>query len=289
MQNQVVFKSNQGRDLILAQYDRLLEQWPVPFEAFELSTRHARTFVIASGSKSAPPVLLLHGSTSNAPMWIGDVTELSRTHRVYALDIPGEPGKSEAVRPALNGPVYAQWLEAVCSALEINTLSLVGISLGGFLALKFATTYPDRLEKLVLLCPAGVAPQKASFLPRAFLFSLLGDWGRDRILRYVYGDTPMPPEAVAYSKLIAANFAPRMETIPLFSDAELQRITAPTLLIAGARDVLLDTPKTVARLAVLLPDFEAQVLPDVGHAVIGVTDRIVAFLRQEDFRLAPVV
>lgn len=45
------------------------------------------------------------------------------------------------------------------------------------MALSFATTFPDKVENLLLLCPGGLAPEKASFLWKAIFFSLLGKWG----------------------------------------------------------------------------------------------------------------
>src|SRR4030066_36331 len=126
------YKSQAGESEIMALYDAVLARWPVPYETYNLTTRHGRTFVIASGEKSAPPLILLHGAASNAVSWVGEVPEYSACFRVYAVDIPGEPGKSAPNRPAWDGPGYAEWLGGVLDGLQINKTALLGISQGGW-------------------------------------------------------------------------------------------------------------------------------------------------------------
>lgn len=111
MKNQAVFKSEEGKNAILTVYDSLLNRWPVPYETMNIPTRYGNTFVIACGEKSDPPLVLLHGTSSNSAIWIGDVVEYSRDYRVYTVDIPGEPGKSAAVRYDLTGPAHTEWLD----------------------------------------------------------------------------------------------------------------------------------------------------------------------------------
>jgi pimeloyl-ACP methyl ester carboxylesterase len=214
-------------------------------------------------------------------MWMGDVAEFCRKYRVYAIDLIGEPGKSAPNRPEMSGPQHTEWLEDVFEALHVSKVTLLGCSLGSWMALKFATAHPERVEKLVLECPSGVAPAKLSFLFKALPLSLLGEWGRKRVNRLVYGNQPIPEEAEAFGLLIMKHFQPRLNPIPIFSDDELRRLSMPTLLLAGEQDVLLPSAKTSARLRQLLPHLEARVFPEVGHAVLGVTAKIMEFLQAD--------
>jgi len=278
MKDQQIFKSAAGRQAILEIYDSILERWPVPYEALNISTRYGQTFVLACGDPLAPPLVLLHGSSSNSAMWIGDVAEYCRRYRVYALDIPGEPGKSEAVRFDLKEPDPATWLQEVFTCLHFDRAVLLGISLGGWLALKFATTFPEQVEELVLLCPAGVAPQKTSFILQTVGLMFFGQWGIERLIKIVNGSQPMAAETLQYSRLIAENFNPRIEAIPIFSDEDLGRLRMPVLLIVGEQDVLLPSKKTAARLSRLLPELTAIVLPDRGHVLIDFAPQVMDFL-----------
>lgn len=277
MKNQSVFKTEEGKNAILKVYDSVLERWPVPFETANIPTRCGNTFIIACGKITSPPLILLHGTSSNSSMWVGDVAELSHSYRVYALDIPGEPGRSEAIKHPLDTQAYAEWLEDIISALGIKKASLIGCSFGGWMAIKFAAAMPDRVEKLVLLCPSGVTMQKLSFLLQALPFMFLGEWGVDRISKIVFGSSSIPYEVLQYSRLIAKNFYLRT-VIPVFSDGELKRLSMPTLLLAGEKDVLLNSQKTEARLKRLLPSLTTKVLPDTGHVLINMTGQIMSFL-----------
>ena len=278
MQNQVIFKSAAGRDAILDIYDSVLARWQVPYRPLELPTRYGRTFAIASGIESTPPLVLLHGSGSNSAMWIGDFPLYTSKYRVYAVDIPGEPGKSEAVRAPLKGPACEQWLVDVLDALRVDKTALVGISLGAWFALKFATANPERVDKLVLLCPSGIVTQKVSFTLLAALMMLTGRRGIERMTRIVNGNQAVPEEAIRYTRLIMENFNPRMDIMPLFSDEELGRLCMPVLLIVGAKDALLPSRKTARRLSGLLPHAEVVLLPESGHVLIDQSKRVMRFL-----------
>jgi pimeloyl-ACP methyl ester carboxylesterase len=287
MKNQQIFKSAAGRQAILEVYDSILKRWPVPYESLSVNTQYGQTYVQACGADSAPPLILLHGSSTNSAMWIGDVSTYCQGYRVYALDIPGEPGKSEALRFDLNSPEPALWLAEVFAALHIERAVLLGISLGGWLALKFATTYPERVTKLVLLCPAGVAPQKVSFMLQTVGLMFFGQWGLERLIKIVNGGQSIALEALEYTRLIANNFNPRIESLPIFSDQALKRLEMPVRLIVGEKDALLPSRNTVARLSNLLPHLTATVLPDSGHVLINLAAPIMDFLVAEDMEKAP--
>ncbi|SCW77183.1 hypothetical protein SAMN04487970_10449 [Paenibacillus tianmuensis] len=84
MKVHVAFKSAEGKNEVYSMYDSLLKQWTSPHETLYVPTRYGDTFVIASGEKAAPPLLLLHGAGMNLAMWLGEAREYSRSFRVYA-------------------------------------------------------------------------------------------------------------------------------------------------------------------------------------------------------------
>lgn len=273
-----IYKSAAGEATVMAIYDKTLSHWPVPHTTAMLPTRRGDTFVITSGPQGAPPVVLLHGAASNALAWIGEVETYSRSLRVYAIDLPGEPGRSSPNRPPWSGPAYVEWLGDVLDGLEVERAALVGISQGGWTALKFATACPERVTALVLLAPAGITTARLSFLLRAIPLSLLGRRGGEAINRIVFGKQPIHPDAVAFMDVIMTHFKSRVGALPNFTDAELARLTMPTLLIAGAQDALIDSAKTAERLQKLAPNLTVRVLPEMGHVLHGLGREIAAFL-----------
>jgi pimeloyl-ACP methyl ester carboxylesterase len=280
-----IYKTPDGEQMVQAMYDRLLAQWPVPYTTARIATRHGETFTIAcgptaprAGDGELPPVLLLHGAASNALAWMGDVAALSRRQRVYVLDLPGEPGRSSPNRPPWTGPAYVEWLDDVLAGLGIAEASLVGISQGGWVALKYATAQPLRVPRLVLLAPAGVTTARLSFLLRALALMPLGSRGGAAINRIVMGGAPLDAQAVEYMNLIMAHFKSRVGALPNFDDAELARLTMPTLLIAGEQDAIYPSAQTAARLQRVAPHLTVHLLPDAGHVLHGRGEEIAAFL-----------
>ncbi len=286
MKRETHFKSPAGEKTVMALYDDLLRRWPVSYNTHTVQTGIGATFVIACGDLATRPLLLLHGAGSNATMWIGDIAAYSAQYRVYAVDLPGEPGKSTPVRPAYNGPAYAEWLRDVLDELQIDSTAIVGISQGGWAALKFATTYPQRVNQLATIAPAGVVPNRKSFLPRALLLMLLGNWGLERLTRLLYGDEPVPEGVSEVMAVLMGNFNARRDAAPLFSDDELKQLTMPVFLAGGSKDIIFDNTASAARMQKLLPHFTANIVPGAGHTLLP-TDSILAWM-QDERKMAPV-
>jgi pimeloyl-ACP methyl ester carboxylesterase len=278
MKQESVYKSEEGKRAILAVYDTILGSWPVPHEALEVETRHGRTFVIACGDKALPPLFLIHGSGSNAAMWIGDAAEYSRHFRVYAVDIPGEAGKSHDVRPDFRTQAHAEWLLDVFDALNVQKACIAGISLGGWVAVRFAAVYPDKAEKLVLLCPAGIGPLKVSPILRLIALKLKGTRGTEKAMDKISEGAQMPEEAMAYIRLITQHFNYYRGIVPRFSNAELTRLTMPVLLVFGEQDAMLNAKDAARRARKRLPNAETVLLPGAGHMLIDQRERALQFL-----------
>ncbi len=281
MKAKLAFKSQEGKRAVLKAYESLLEQWPSPNEQFHVNTRYGDTFIIATGEKEAPPLILLHGSAMNSAMWLGDAGEYSRNYRVYAVDIPGEPGKSDEKQLPFEGRAFAEWLYDVCNALSIEKVSLIGLSLGAWLAVKFSVCHPEKVDKLVLFCPAGIGGQRTSFLFKVLAYALLGEAGMDKLYKKVNGNQPLPEAVLEYQKLIGKNFNYRREGIPLFPDGELRRLTMPVALFVGEKDAMFHSLQTAKRLESILPHANINILPGAGHTLINLVDRIMAFLAPE--------
>jgi pimeloyl-ACP methyl ester carboxylesterase len=148
-----IYKSIEGERLVLERYRAFLKRWPVPNSQVRVPTSQGETFVVISGAEDSPALLLLHGGMANSAMWMGEITAFARFFRVYCIDMIGEPGLSAPVRPALASEAHAVWLDDVLNHLAVARASIVGISLGGWLALDYATRRPQKVERVAVLCP----------------------------------------------------------------------------------------------------------------------------------------
>jgi pimeloyl-ACP methyl ester carboxylesterase len=232
-----------------------------------------------SGPKDSPAVLMLHGFGSSLETWEPWAQLLSGGYRVVRFDLPG-CGLSEADRSGRYGEARSlELVKALMDELGIEKAVLIGNSIGGRIAWRFAAAFPDRTSKLVLISPDGFAspgfeygkaPQVSGilklmkyFLPRTLLRTNLAA---------AYGDPSRLSEATVdryYDLLLAPGDREAMiermhqtvleEPIPI-----LRRITAPTLLLWGKKDHLIPFANSADYLGAL---GHAQLVsfPDLGH------------------------
>jgi pimeloyl-ACP methyl ester carboxylesterase len=264
-----------------------MKMWPVPYEEIEIPTRFGMTHVVASGPKDAPPLVLLHGYFVTLNMWLPNITDFSKEYRVYAIDVMGQPSKSfpnldEPIRDAAD---FVKWLNATLSGLNLDRISLVGMSFGGWLAINLAMTAPDRVRKLVLLSPA------ASFQPLVRQFSLRGmlmgffptRFTTDSLMGWMgFKDTPgdtVIRHLLDLFYLGLKHFRLPMETMRImpgvFSDEELRALDMPVLLLIGDSEVIYDPTKAMARARQLIPNFEGELVPRCSHDMCSSQYQIV--------------
>jgi 4,5:9,10-diseco-3-hydroxy-5,9,17-trioxoandrosta-1(10),2-diene-4-oate hydrolase len=114
----------------------------------------------AAGSDPAVPVVLLHGGGPGATAWSNfgrNVPVFARSRRSLAVDQPGF-GRSD--KPAEHGQYFsfsAEALAGLLDQLDIPRVHLIGNSLGGGTAVRFALQYPERVGRLVLMAPGGLS------------------------------------------------------------------------------------------------------------------------------------
>lgn len=275
-----IYRSETGRREIEESYRRLLAEAPVALRTRLVETRQGLTHLIEAGAPDDEAVLLLHGSASNSAAWLGDIPAWSREFRVIAADMPGHPGLSEARPLTLAGDAAADWLSALLAVIGAEPVRLVGVSLGAWVALDFACRYPDRVRALSLLSPGGLARARGSFLWKALPLALLGDWGSDRVQRMVFRPVEVPDAVLEFARLVSRHYRPMTERVPVLSDAELGRLRMPVQFFGGTEDALLRARESAERLARLVPHAQVHLLGGQGHAILGQTEAILAFLRE---------
>ena len=278
-----IYKSLEGEREVRERYLTILKHWPVPNRQLRVPTREGETFIVACGDAGAPPLLLLHGGMTNSAMWMGDVAAWAEHFRVYAVDVIGEAGFSAPSRPPLASEAYALWLDDVMQALSLTRVSMVGVSLGGWLVLDYATRRPERVEGIVVLCPGGVGRQKLSIVFKTVPLRMLGAWGKRKASELILGRGPDNPSPglkyfMDFMALIHKTLRPRMVKLPSFSDQALQRLTMPVMAILGGKDVLLDSAETRERLQRNVPHVEIRFDPEAGHFIPRQTAPILEFL-----------
>jgi len=204
---------------------------------------------------AGPPVVLLHGLSGSALWWSRNVPHLARSHTVYAIEHARlEAGLLRRRAPfALDAAAdrLARWMDAV----GLDRASVVGHSMGGFIAADFAARHPARVDRLVLVCAAATP---------------LARRGLDAALGVARSAADLPPSLVPLLAYDALRTGPGaiVSTLRQLLDADLSAglpsIAAPTLLVWGERDALVPLAHAEA-LAALLPGATLTVVEGAGH------------------------
>ena len=285
------FRSDEGRARYLAAYDAVLQQWPVPFEELDLPTRFGTTHVVASGLRHAPALVLLPSLAASATLWRPNVAALCAQYRVYAVDVIGQPGKSVQTRKLGDRRGMAEWFSDMLDALEVRRASIVGASYGGFIAMNQAARTPARVERVVLIGPAGVFvgfswKMISKMLVRGLWRRLAAPKRKRDILDLLGPHARLGPEDARWRELMAITMTD--SAIPdtfwklVLDDEELAAIKAPTLLLIGEHEQLYP-PATLALAQRRMPGLEGAIIADAHHLAAlaqpeDVNHRILEFL-----------
>lgn len=128
-------------------------EYPVPTRDLTLSD--GTRIAYADQGKGGRTLLMIHGLGSYLPAWSRTIPDLSRSHRVVAIDLPGY-GKSDKNLPEHTLPVFRDVVIEVLDSLGVERAVVVGHSMGAQIAILTALDHPGRVEALVLAAPAGL-------------------------------------------------------------------------------------------------------------------------------------
>jgi pimeloyl-ACP methyl ester carboxylesterase len=271
-----VFTSPAGEAEFLQAYQAILEKWPVPYQELTIPTHWGETHVITSGPEDAPPVVLLHALFATATSWYRNVEALSRSYRVYAVDVMGEANRSCPVKPFTSLDDFLSWFTELIDSLKIDSLYLVGNSYGGLTAAYYAMKLPERIRKLVLIGPAATIYAMRPFYIHMFIPKALHMFfpklpGLQRHMRHslewmlngLPGDPLWEPlfySSMVYGGLINQVF-PRQ-----YSKDEFAQIKARTLLLLGDKEAIYNNLQSAVRTAQkLIPNVEIEIVPNAHH------------------------
>jgi 2-hydroxy-6-oxonona-2,4-dienedioate hydrolase len=198
-------------------------------------------------SGQGPAVVLLHGLGATKEVWMANFGALSAKYHVYALD---QLGFGHSDKPMIEYKIatWVDFLHSFMKSQNIGKATLVGNSLGGWIALDFAAQHPEMVDKLVLVDAAGLAwqgPLTVDLNP-----SSLAGWRT--LLESLFYDKKIVTEAFALQvftdhlrnndgytiQRTVANFSQ-----PQFEDGRLGSIHAPTLVLWGRNDELISVSR----------------------------------------------
>ena len=234
---------------------------------------------LEGGSPAGEPVVLIHGFGGDKDNWSFYAPFLTGKYRLICPDLPGFGENDRSLDRDHSMAAQATGVRDLLDALGIAKAHIGGNSMGGFIALRFALDFPDRLRSLTLFNNAGVTGTEPSdletlFTPEDSPLVPRSPADFDRLMKFVVFKPRFIPGQ--FKKLLLAEITPHralldkiffglvdeMQNHPL--NGELGKVAAPTLIIWGRRDQLINyTCATVQHEGIA--GSEVTIFEDVGH------------------------
>jgi pimeloyl-ACP methyl ester carboxylesterase len=295
--NHNYYKSEKGYRALTQWYESMVGQFSFPFESQFVDTRVGRTHLLAAGPEEAQPFVLVQAIAGSAPLWYHQIPFFARYYRLLALDTPGQPGRSDPNPPPFLEGGYTDWLLDVLDALQIEQVNFAGVSSGGWYAMKLAIHAPERVRKLVLISPTGLA--RARFPVGIWLNNVVGKKKDDQALEDDLSTRSFLPAGSSreFDRQLARAMAlatrhyqidrslgivnertGRVALVPsmrvlrtLFfpeSRANLRKLRTPGLVVLGEHEMLHNAQKAARQIRRSMPTLEVTIIPETGHSAM---------------------
>jgi pimeloyl-ACP methyl ester carboxylesterase len=226
---------------------------------------------------SGPDVILLHGLGADRSAWAATVPALAAKYHVY---VPDQVGFGQSDKPAIDYRVgtLVDFLDAFCKKVGIAKASLVGNSMGGWVAMDFALAHPEKVNRLVLVDSAGYSSKRMGGQPltREMLQGLNPSTvaGEKQLMALVFHNKIYSSDQFAEQAFTTHLRKNDSYTIDRFIDSILRgedvvdgrlgAIKAPTLIVWGRDDALVPLAAGKA-LAEDIPGAASVILDGCGH------------------------
>ncbi|HYH07073.1 MAG TPA: alpha/beta hydrolase [Thermoanaerobaculia bacterium] len=220
-----------------------------------------------------PPLLMVHGVASSAADAALLYRGLMRRHRVLAPDLLGYGHSDKPENATYTVRMQSEMVRGFMDAVRVRNADVLGISMGGWVALKLAAEQPERVRRLVLVSSAGLQFE-TTLNERSFSARNLDELraslrlqtdNADRIPTFVLRD--ILRRSQKHSWITIRSMRSMLTTRDDLLDGRLQRVTMPVLLVWGTRDRIV--PFTVAKMMQReLPHARLVALEGCGHLAI---------------------
>src|SRR5262249_34198676 len=219
-----------------------------------------------------PAVLLIHAFPLNNTMWTPQVGPLSSRFRVIAPDIRGFGESQPPASWTMEG--MADTLNDLLDRLGVRDCAIVGVSMGGYIALAFWSTYPNRVRRLVLSNSRVRADNDREKEARNEMIAAIQQSGavilQDRMLPRLLQPNPAPTVVRKVRDMIeqvdasAATYAVIAKRDRMDFSSMLHRIHCPTLVVSGENDVIIRVEDSRA-VSDGISDSRFATIPNSGH------------------------
>jgi pimeloyl-ACP methyl ester carboxylesterase len=223
-------------------------------------------------------IIMLHGFGGNKDNWPRFAKYFTPNYRVIIPDLPGFGDSSKPQDAKYNIMSQVERLNLFVKELKLTKFNIIGNSMGGSIAGNYAVEYPDMVKTLALFDSAGVVTpvksERALLLEKGINPLVAKDEkGYDRLLEIVFNKPPQLPSVIKkYLAKQAMKAAPLNEKIYneisntdiTALESKLNKITAPTLIVWGDKDKVIDV-SSVLIFKKKIKNSQSAIIKECGH------------------------
>ena len=266
-----IYKSQKGKEEILALYDEQLKRLETAYKDLWVSTSFGKTHLIETGNLEGIPLLVFHGGNATTAYNLLFCDFLMKDFHIYAIDSIGHPGKSAEVSLSPNNYDYGKWASEVIKALEYDSICCFGGSFGAGILAKTMCVAPHKVKRSVLYVPSGIknAPAINSM---SMMFPMIMYWitHEDKWLKKC-----MLPMAVTEENItediyetakLSINHSKVKTGMPSnVKEKDMRKCEAPTLVMAAEKDCLFPAKGVLSRAEGIIKNVKTYLLEGRGH------------------------
>lgn len=226
--------------------------------------------------RDRPPLLMLHGVTGHAWLWLDVATALSASHRVIAIDLRGHGDSQWSSVSAYETADHVSDLNAVANALELPRFSVAGLSWGGLITIGYSARFADRLERIAIIDVEASFSQPTDAVPeRPAEFDSLESveaWERQANPRAgiaaIASAAQNSVRPTAAGRWVRKHDPFFLRSWPFRRDdrwSELRALRAPALFISAQNSFV--RASVMQEMAARTPGAEFVSIPDCGHLI----------------------
>ena len=289
-----LYPSIESRHILHCLYRKHLIAMNIPVREQMVETRFGDTHIVFYGNPQGIPVLVFFGENALNPLSVRPFAQGLDLEKIQLIapDLPGQIGFSAERKLSFSKGEYGEWACQVMDALELQTVPVLGYSFGGSIALQLCKKSLLRVERLLLVLPAGIVHTSVSEINKIFLSAVKKQKEQtNEVLQP--GLSFEQNDATEAIKLIMIHSSVEMKGIDKLAKSAIYKFKSPVFVVGEKFDPLFPGEKVIKQARKIIPFVEGTRLLSLGShfgLFIGENDELTeCYKAMTDFILRTTI
>ena len=270
-------------------YDKTLALLDVQYKEDYFETSFGKTHCLTVGDPMKPKLCTIHGGNGITTLNLKLFLPLLSDFCIIAPDVIGMPGKSEPYRNiSSKRDEYGQWIKEVLDHYHIEKISFVVSSYSASMLLSLAKSFPERIDRSLLLVPSGIAhgpvlPMVGKMIvPFIKYYFKPSEKTLDAVIETMGGESDDIWRE--FFDLMMSSYKMELKAPKEYNKEDMASFKSPLLIIASPNDIffpsdkVFDKAKKIFRCEMTIVEIDSKHLPS-EEAMVGICKQMMEFLK----------